>query len=300
MRTWLVLIIGLTLAADVRADDLVTQADRLFNDLEYDRAIEVADQVLQSAVSGPEQLLEAYRVKGLALSGKDEYEAAYMNFLELVAIDPQYRISPDVSPRLAAPFYQAVATSAEQKRITLEHTTPRPEPKLAGQKLVCRVVSNPQDLIDSVRLRYRTPARELTGDLKLPLEDDPVLVFKLPDDLVADSILYHFEALNKYGGVLAREGSGSQPLRLKAQPAPAPVVAEAGPRTGPKASPTPRPIAPEPISTYSGPEPAPQWYQTWWFWTAVGGVVVVGLAVGLGVGLSSSGFDTYTYQVQTR
>ena len=29
-------------------------------------------------------------------------------------------------------------------------------------------------------------------------------------------------------------------------------------------------------------------YERWWLWTAVGGVVAVGLGVGLGIGLSSS------------
>lgn len=297
MRTPMLVIALLALPMGARAEDLVGQADRLFNDLEYDRAIEVADQVLQSPESGPEQLLEAYRIKGLALSGKDEFETAYMVFLELVAIDPQFRISPDISPRLAAPFYQAVATSADQLRIVLEHPAPKPAEKLAGLELICRVPTNPHDMVHSVRLRYRTPARELTGDLKLPLQDTGDLVFRLPADLVAESILYHFEALNQYGGVLVRQGSGSQPHRLRASKAP-PQVAAA---VKPKAESRPGPIPPKPISPDSEPDGlAPAWYETWWFWTSVGGVVVVGLAVGLGVGLSSSGFDTYTYQIRTQ
>jgi tetratricopeptide (TPR) repeat protein len=34
--------------------------------------------------------------------------------------------------------------------------------------------------------------------------------------------------------------------------------------------------------------PARPVYKRWWFWTTIGGVAVVGLAVGLGVGLSNS------------
>jgi tetratricopeptide (TPR) repeat protein len=36
-------------------------------------------------------------------------------------------------------------------------------------------------------------------------------------------------------------------------------------------------------------------YKKWWLWTAIGGVVVVGAAVGLGVGLSRSGSSGTTY-----
>jgi tetratricopeptide (TPR) repeat protein len=41
------------------------------------------------------------------------------------------------------------------------------------------------------------------------------------------------------------------------------------------------------VATSAPPKKTPI-YKKWWLWTAVGGVVVVGVAVGLGVGLSSS------------
>ena len=45
------------------------------------------------------------------------------------------------------------------------------------------------------------------------------------------------------------------------------------------------------------PAEKPPLYKRWWLWTAVGGVVVVGLAVGLGVGLGegASGSGRYTF-----
>jgi hypothetical protein len=41
------------------------------------------------------------------------------------------------------------------------------------------------------------------------------------------------------------------------------------------------------VATAPPPRKTPV-YKKWWLWTAVGGVVVVGVAVGLGVGLSGS------------
>jgi tetratricopeptide (TPR) repeat protein len=40
------------------------------------------------------------------------------------------------------------------------------------------------------------------------------------------------------------------------------------------------------------PPPKTPLYKKWWLWTAVGGVVVVGLAVGLGVGLTRPGYPS--------
>ena len=42
------------------------------------------------------------------------------------------------------------------------------------------------------------------------------------------------------------------------------------------------------VATSTPPPKKTPVYKKWWLWTAVGGVVVVGVAVGLGVGLSSS------------
>ena len=35
--------------------------------------------------------------------------------------------------------------------------------------------------------------------------------------------------------------------------------------------------------------PSPPFFEEWWFWTIIGGVVVAGLAVGLGVGVADRG-----------
>jgi tetratricopeptide (TPR) repeat protein len=51
----------------------------------------------------------------------------------------------------------------------------------------------------------------------------------------------------------------------------------------------------ETVSLTSRPTEKPPLYKRWWLWTAVGGVVVVGLAVGLGVGLGESAASSGRY-----
>lgn len=81
------------------------------------------------------------------------------------------------------------------------------------------------------------------------------------------------------------------------------------PRSGEPESAAPATEAPPPPATTSEPAHAPAnavatsaptpsertpLYKKWWLWTAVGGVVVVGVAIGLGVGLShKSGTVSY-------
>jgi tetratricopeptide (TPR) repeat protein len=51
----------------------------------------------------------------------------------------------------------------------------------------------------------------------------------------------------------------------------------------------PAPTPGNPLLVPNAPAPKTPLYKKWWLWTAVGGMVVVGVAVGLGVGLSGSG-----------
>ncbi len=299
-RLTIFLAVFLALHPAFGADDRLAKADKLFNELEYDQAIDLAEQILQSPDAGPEELVQAYRIKGLSLSGKDQIEDAYLMFRELVAINPHYRISSDVSPRLAAPFYQAVATAVEFGAIELVHQAPTGMQTLAGAELTCSMKANPFGMIHSIRLRYRTPSQELTVDAKQALEKKTTLTFKLPEDLTADAVLYHFEALNRNGGVLARSGSGAQPHRLQTTSTSVDVEAATG-ETSPteSAALAVEPVDPDAAAT-DPVDSSPVWYKTWWFWTAVGAVVVVGAtatAIGISVG-GGSDTDTYHFQFQ--
>jgi len=101
--------------------------------------------------------------------------------------------------------------------------------------------------------------------------------------------------------VLARAGGPESPFAFRA-PAPRPEVAAVPPagREDP-------PPAVSGLGEAGGdlreeePGAVAPWYETWWFWTAVG-VVVVGsaLGAGLGVGLSADGSGPRDYVIEVR
>lgn len=81
------------------------------------------------------------------------------------------------------------------------------------------------------------------------------------------------------------------------RPDPAESVPSPAPRstTAPQTTPAPH-AAPAPLPqtltmTAAANEPKRPIYRRWWLWTAVGGVVAAGVAVGLGVGLSRDPFQ---------
>ncbi len=162
----------------------------------------------------------------------------------------------------------------------------------------------------AARARYKSGTKHFDlGEFKAALEDfkeafrlkeDPVILYNIGQcyRLLQDNV----EAVRAYRSYLRRAPEAPNRVEVEAKIAtlqqaidsqeratkmpPNQVVPEGGrpPETGP--GPTTTTTTTTVIAT---PPPAnTPVYKKWWFWTAIGAVVVVGVGVGLGVGLSSS------------
>ncbi|RLB55152.1 MAG: hypothetical protein DRI34_11000 [Deltaproteobacteria bacterium] len=271
----LVLVPALALAGERGSE-----AQRKLDDLDFDGAIEAARKVLGDDTAQPEDLQEAYKVLGLAYSATGRDDEAMVAFRKLLSIDSDFQLSPDISPKLAAPFYQALAITREMKPLSLGYqpeTTPDGTPP---GRVSFKLEADPMRLISRVRICLAAKPGSWDCSTSRSLEGPAELEFELPRT-AGEPARYYFEALNEHGGVVARLGSRRQPLgeRTRQQ---TPVAAAALPAAGELAG--------------SVPAAATPWYQSWWFWTAVG-VVVAGTAVGLGVGLSGGTAGPVDYNV---
>jgi len=258
------MVLSVLVPAAASGDDL-QEATRLLDIMEYKKAQKAADRVLKSPDSGPHELVAAYRIKGLSLSALGKTNRSLAAFRRLLAIDPDFRLSEDVSPKLAAPFYQAVAMQRTQKGLTLGHQPPLPPAALAGATLKITLKSDPLHMVKRIELRFSTDLdgkeRKMVARIKKPR----TVLMKLPAGLVAGEISYYFKVTNRHGGTLAYVGTKQKPFVLtveKVEPPPRVVLAPVPP-------PEPTPPAVEPL-LQKEEEPAAPWYKTWWFWTAAG------------------------------
>ena len=274
------------------------KATQLFTDMEYAKARKVAQRVLKSPASGPKELVSAYRIRGLCLSAMGKTAAAVQDFSRLLVINPGYRLSDDISPKIAAPFYQAVAMYKNQA-ISLSHRPPKASEVLAGLKLRAKLESDPFKMVKSVRLYFWTDRDPKTKRMAVKLKKKTAVSFKLPAKIKARQVHYYFEAANIHGGVLKRTGNKIKPFSLRVKLSLPTPIAEVEKKDGPK-PPTlvtahnlkAQPIS-DPGTTSDGSlssyededDQAPAWYKTWWFWTTVG-VVVTGATVGTVLALS--------------
>jgi tetratricopeptide (TPR) repeat protein len=264
------------------------KARAAYDEMDFEVALEAAGQALAAPDAEPEDLVGAYRLRGLCLSGLGNVDGSVMAFRRLLSIRPDFKLSADISPKLAAPYYQAVAMSREIKPITLHHRQAGPRADQADRELVVVLEADPLRLVKAVRLRFRTAGAEWSGQATVPVAEPGSFRLDLAP-AAGPQVEYYFEALTAAGGVITRLGSRQQAyqLSLAALSGPGPVAAGLVDADR------------EPLSDLPDDRPA-VWYKTWWFWTAVG-VVVVGGSVGLGVGLASGGGDgsvDYIIEVQ--
>ncbi len=214
---WLV-IAFLILPSSVSADDNIQKAQQLLNRMKYSKALEIADQALESPGSRPDDLVEAYRIKGLCLAAMGNHDGAVAVFGRLLAINPSYELSPTTSPKLATPFYQAasMAKAKRQKPITLVHRPPEP-PKGVGApgriELKVELAADPFGMVKKIRLRFKVGGGN-EWKLGRPVQGPGSVSFRLPPRVKAAEITYCFEALNEHGGLLALAGDKSNPFIL--------------------------------------------------------------------------------------
>jgi hypothetical protein len=314
MRLYIPILCILAVGSARAAGD-VKQANELFGKMRYVKALKVAESALEDPKNGPMELVGVYRIMGLCQSALGKTKKALDTFRKLLAVDPSFRLSREISPKLAAPFYQAVAMIQEGEQVALKHKTPGSPDSLQGLKLTARLQANPFGMVKNIRFRFRlsTAEKERMIVHKVVGSGAQEARILLPAGLKADKIMYFFEAVNQYGGTLARAGSYHQPFRLKAKPAPKPMIAPVPPvvvkkKPEPKiALPviTPKPIIlPPPKRKEEKAEPEngqdAAWYHTWWFWTAMG-VVVAGATTGIVLattGTEPSGPVDYKFRTQ--
>jgi len=294
---WLLWFLGLS-SGPAAADGEAYQAVQLYRALEYAQALQAAQAALKLPIQEPAELVSIYRIQGLCQSALGKHEQALESFRQLLSIDPSFRLSPDMSPKLAAPFFQALAMSREQEGIQLSHTAPEVGASLGGLILKATLESDPFALVKTIRLRFRLDGESREKQMVARMGELKTVAMKLPDDLQARQLSYYFEAVNQHGAVLHRLGSRSQPRVLQAKPlqVAAPVLAKPQPER--VVDDTAKAVAHQPDRDDSR-SPTP-WYQTWWFWSAVGATVAGVTTAAILASGSGDGSQPVDYGVRIR
>ncbi len=250
----------LALAAPVRAGgrDDVARAQAAWSELEYERVVEASEAALASADLDTKDRIEALRLLGSALVILERTADAEAAFAKVFAVDPDYVLPSNTSPRIRAVFDPARARwqVAEQERIATQLGS-----QLAALKLRLELPRSPRgglpitigvDLEDPSKVASAIIlAHRRSGQSYYTLDTVPATpgrsTLTIPGEVTASRTPYtlerHVQVRHRSGVTLRREGEPDKPISFVVAAGEVPVA--------------------KPIT------------RRWWFWASIG-VVAIG------------------------
>jgi tetratricopeptide (TPR) repeat protein len=238
---------------------------RLFQQVEYEKAVAALKRALQGALAREERI-EATLLLAKAYRGLDRPGDVRAALRELLKIDPGYRLSPDREPPSLIAVLERVREEMRRPEppapARIEHVPVRVGYAGLGVTLKATIANlRPEH---RARVHYRRIGQLRYETVNLARREGDHFVATIPGTSLAPQatdylVEYYLSVTDALGEVVARAGSEERPFTLR-------VVAPA------------RPAAPVPAL-----DQAPSWHRRYfWVWLAVG-VVVVGGAVGAGL-----------------
>ncbi len=211
-----------------RADDnpLIAQGSQQYEALEYEQALQTLSAALVRPGNTPVERETIFRLLGLtylSIGKQDEAEGAFLN---LLALEPDFHLGSDVSPRFRQFFDQVRQRWEAQGRpglpppapVTIEHRSPAQAVRGHGVTLRASV-DDPGHRVAHLVLAYRQGSRSVFRRIDTHAEAGQRAATIPGTDVRPPLVEYYFEALDNTGLPIASRGDVAAPLRI-AVPAP--------------------------------------------------------------------------------
>jgi hypothetical protein len=240
-------------------DELLERARTEMADLEPARALPLTEQVLARAGITHEQRVEAYRLQAYALVVMGRTIDAESPFRLLLRVDPTFDLSTNTAPKILAVFRKVQVEEQrlaeqyrelERQRIvqSLELNPRNPADPVGGVALEFGYeLTDPESAVEQIRLNYRRRGEPEFASVPLERTADNLWSGAIPGEWTVNDegldLEYFVATFRRDRMALLALGSAEAPLAMSV--APGELVGD-------------------------------PWYESVWFWSIVGGVVVAG------------------------
>lgn len=221
-------------------EQLLLQAEKLYEQLEYEAALKLLIAVQQVPTSTPMHRARSFLYMGVCFTALGNAENAVLSFVELLKIKPNFRLPPGISPSIQAMFKEALL------RLKLPEVPPPPKPSskegpreaipvvvlasgprkvISGQPIDLKIeVTDPRRLVKQLRVHWRRIGGPDFSTIKVATSyGAKITLARIPGATIGDKpgkLQYYVEALDKGGGSLAQSGSLDQPKMVRLEPPP--------------------------------------------------------------------------------
>jgi hypothetical protein len=206
--------------------DLIARGHQLFEDQQYEESIQTLSAALVRPSNTKQQKVEIYRLLMLnyiTLNRKDEAESAVRG---LLAIEPEYALSPNESPRFRDFFAQVKDKWVEEGRPGLVKETEAPPSSVAMKHAspsqvapntsidLSASLEDPNKRVTSVKMFYRTGSKGKFTELEASLDGANVHA-TIPASAVQPPLVeYYLQGFDKGGLPVVSRGDAGAPFRV--------------------------------------------------------------------------------------
>jgi hypothetical protein len=225
---------GLLLIFAVAAADpasLLRDAHKLYGELEYDRVVPIAEQILQIKDTTIQQKLDAYLLKGSCLAILGQTLEAEKTFRLLLRIEPSFDVKASVSPKILSVLRKV----QHEERVLAEQLQALERQRIiaqlainglpadratGGEPILFEIeVNDPSGAVSAVSLRYRRIIENAYSSLALQRDDRGLWVSKIPAEWTANDggfqMEYFISTADLKGRELITSGTAESPHRIE-------------------------------------------------------------------------------------
>ncbi|MBN2496679.1 MAG: hypothetical protein JXR96_18965 [Deltaproteobacteria bacterium] len=261
----LVLVLGAPAARAAEATpQLVEQAAKSYAELDFEASLGLLDRALAKPGNTREQLVRIHHLRGLILGALGRYDEAGQAFARLLALSPSFRLGSDVAPRVRAPFDKLLSDPPRFRARVLP-----PAVALESQALVftVQITADSLGMARALRIFHRRGAGDYSS-ANAPLSGRGEVRVSIPPQAwqggagASGPLAWYGQVLDEKQAQIEIFGDAMHPLL---------VDVSAAEQVG------------------AAPAASEAWYEKWWVWTIVGGVVAAGTATAVVLGTRGSG-----------
>ena len=211
--TWLGCL-GVLLATPAFAQSrALAETERAYQGVDFPATHQLAERALEAGGATRAQTARLYVLLGISAAALGDADEAKQDFVVALAVDPALKLDKGLSPKIRGPYLEAHGYwSASSEELSLA-AKPGSDPA----HLIVHL-SDPASLVAKVELRIAAPG--ITARPKFELEPAPATSFTLPDGLSERGYEYTLRALDRYGNVLAEQGTDADPVLARAPHSP--------------------------------------------------------------------------------
>lgn len=196
-------------AAPASATQRLSEARKLVDELQYDKAVKVIEAALGQSGMERATLIALYELAGISYATLDKPAKAKEAFQQLLSLAPDFQLSKDLPPRTRTPFFEAKTWLSETTPVSVAVKSTFENGRLSG--LAITVTDNTLVVAKAVRVTITPPGGQ-PETATLVLEGK-----QASTPLGENGAAWTIEAINDRG-VLASASGEARPA------APAPVV----------------------------------------------------------------------------